>query len=92
MTEFKNVQLPAFKLGINGSGIRSNQALLQRDLKPFYEQKNENFNKPITVPKQPQPDVFFTPIDDNRELILQNMKRDLEYQLEFTRTNLPPRS
>jgi hypothetical protein len=83
-------KLPAFKLGINGSGVRSNQTLLQRDLRPFYEQKNENFNKPITVPKQ-QPNIFFTPIDDNRELILGSMKNDLDYQLESSKTYLPPR-
>ena len=45
MTEFRNnVKLPEFKLGINGSGLRSNQALLQRDMTQFY-------NKPIIVPK-----------------------------------------
>ena len=90
MTEFKNIKLPEFKLGINGSGMRSNQALLQRDLSQFYELKE--LNKPIVAPKQPEPNVFFTPIEDNRELVLKMMKKELDNQLEFTRTYLPPRS
>ena len=86
MTEFRHTKLPAFKLGINGTGIRSNQALLQRDLTPFYEQP---ISKPMILPKQPEPNVFFTPIEDNREQILDMMKKDLEAHLEFTRTYLP---
>jgi len=87
MTEFRNTQLPEFKLGINGAGLRSNQSLIQRDLTSFYQQKD--INKPIVVPKQPEPNIFFTPIEDNREQILRMMKKELDSQLEFTRTYIP---
>lgn len=90
MTEFRNVKLPEFKLGINGMGSRNNQALLQRDLSQFYEQKMHN--KPMIMPKQPEPNIFFTPIEDNREQILRMMKKGLDDQLEFTKIYLPPRS
>jgi hypothetical protein len=86
MTEFNSkYKAPEFKLGINGMGIRS----APRDMSPFYTQTMPN--KPIIVPKQPQPDIFFTPIEDNRELVLQNMKRELDNQLEMRRSILPQR-
>jgi hypothetical protein len=80
MTEFRNTRLPEFKLGINK---------LTRDLTKF---QTSSPNKPMIVPKQPQPNIYFAPIDDNREQILNNLKNELNNQLEFTKTYLPPRS
>jgi hypothetical protein len=89
MSEFRtynrNIQLPAFKLGVNNTGI--NQGLLNRDLTQFYQHSEPK--KPVIVPKQPQPNVFFTPIEDNREQVLRMMKKELDDQLEFTRIYLP---
>jgi hypothetical protein len=85
MTEYRNMQLPLFKLGINNLGLKSNQTLLQRNLNSFYEQNV--INKPIIIPKKPEPNVFFTSID-NREQIMKMMKNDLELQLNFTKTYL----
>lgn len=83
-------QLPEFKLGINGIGV--NQALLQRDLTKYqYSAQTQFQTKQLIVPNQPEPNVFFTPIEDNREQILNKMRKELDDKLEFTRTHLPDR-
>ena len=43
------------------------------------------------LPKQPQPNIFFSPIEDNREQVLQSMKNELDFHLENTRNTLPSR-
>ena len=82
MTDFKFKSTPPeFKLGINGMGIKT----LPRDLSPFYKAD------PIKQVGMPQPNLFFTPIEDNRDQILEQMKMDLENQLNFTKNTLPRR-
>jgi len=87
MTDFKFRSKPQeFKLGVNNMGIQP----LPRDLTPFYSQTVPN--KPIILPMKPQPNIFFTPIDDNRELVLERVKRELDYQLKLTKNILPERN
>ena len=82
MTDFKfRTSAPEFKLGINNMGIKS----LPRDFTPYLK-------KAPIAQKQPEPNVFFTPIPDNRDLILERMKRELEFQLELTKNTLPQRN
>ena len=48
-------------------------------------------NPPINNPPQPMPDRFFSPIPDNRDFILAQIRRDQELQFELRRTMLPDR-
>lgn len=50
--------------------------------------EEEYYNKPLII-KLPKPNVFITPIVDNRDQILQKIQKELDYNLEFTRTYLP---
>jgi len=69
-----------FKLGIT---------IPLRDLTPYKTQTIPN--KPIIIPKQPQQNLFFTPIEDYREQVLEKMKKDLDYQIDLTKKTLPRR-
>jgi len=66
-----------FKLGIverTSSGLKP---FSQRDLTEFTKL---NTNKPTQNPS-PRPNLFYTPID-NREQILEKMRKEIEYNLE----------
>lgn len=63
--------MSGFKLGVN---------IPVRDLAKFYSQKT---NKPLMVPKNPEPNIYFTPIDDNRDQVLERIKKDLDYQFKL---------
>jgi hypothetical protein len=92
MTDFKFKSQPSpFKLGIVERTNTGLQQFGQRDLTSFQNQSSNIINKPIVKPKLPEPNIFFTPIEDNRDQLLEKMKREMEYHLEVTKNTLPPR-
>jgi hypothetical protein len=62
-----------FKLGIN---------IPKRDMSQFY-----SVSEPNKI-KTPEPNIFFTPIHDNREQILENIKKDLDNQFEIRKKQI----
>jgi hypothetical protein len=85
MTDFKYLtKPPVFKLGIIG--------INDRDLTQFKNPLSEKMiNKPVVVPNLPEPNIFFTPIQDNRDQVIEKIKRDMEHQLNITKNILPQR-
>ncbi len=48
-----------------------------------FSDSHHNHNKPIIIPKKPEPNIFFTPLEDNREKYLIELRKDLDKQLEL---------
>ncbi len=90
MTDFRYpIKSSTFKLGIVERTDTGFRPFGVRDLSYFQKLPSEEMvNKPIIMPKQPEPNIFFTPIKDNRNQILEMMKRELELQLEVTKLPL----
>jgi hypothetical protein len=68
------------------SGFKLGITIPARDMTPFM---NQNNIKPIKK-SEPEPDIFYTVID-NRQEILERIKRDIDYQLEMRMKTLPTR-
>ncbi len=88
MTDFKFHSKPSvFKLGI----VERTNTGLQLFKPDFQIQLPNKPNKPIIIPKPPEPNIYFTPIQDNQDQVLERMKKNLEFHLEATKNILSTR-
>jgi len=68
---------PTFRLGIN---------IPARDMSKYNQ---------VPIQKRPiklEPDRFFSPIEDNRDQVLERIKREMDQQFAIRNTTLPFRS
>lgn len=62
-----------------------------RDLSEYYIVNNHDVKKPVVIPRKPEPNIFFTPIEDNREKMLKKMKDEMDNEINKTLNILPKR-